>query len=75
MWAQCAPCYGAHLGFYVAECGPLWAWSCFAFEDSNAMLLQAVHGAGNVVNQVIRFKQAQAVIRITACAIVSQRRR
>ena len=54
---------GAHLGFYVAECGPLWAWSCFAFEDSNAMLLQAVHGAGNVVNQVIRFKQAQAVIR------------
>ena len=54
---------GAHLGFYVAEWTPLWAWSCFAFEDSNAMLLQAVHGTGNVVNQVIRFKQAQAVIR------------
>ena len=53
---------GPHLGFYVAEWGPLWTWSCFAFEDSNAKLLQAVHGTGNVVNQAIRFKQAQAVI-------------
>jgi hypothetical protein len=54
---------GAHLAFYVAEWGPLWAWSCFAFEDSNAVLLQAVHGTGNVVHQIMRFKQAQAVIR------------
>lgn len=54
---------GVHLAFYVAEWGPVWAWSCFAFEDSNAVLLQAVHGTGNVVNQIMRFKQAQAVIR------------
>lgn len=54
---------GAHLTFYVSQLGPLWAWSCFAFEDSNAMILQSVHGTGVVVKQILRFRQAQAVIR------------
>ena len=33
---------GAHLVHFVRLLGPLWAWSCFAFEDANAMVLQSV---------------------------------
>ncbi|WAR28013.1 hypothetical protein MAR_013717 [Mya arenaria] len=42
-----------HLVWYVKLWGPLWAWSCFLFEDNNAMLLQAVHGTGHVMRQVM----------------------
>ncbi len=50
---------GAHLVFFVRMWGPLWAWSCFAFEDWNAALLQGVHGTGDVTMQCIRMKQIQ----------------
>ena len=52
----------SHLCYYVQQMGPLWAWSCFAFEDCNAMILQSVHGTGCVMKQVLRFKQAQSVL-------------
>lgn len=53
---------GIHLTSYVAQWGPLWAWSCFSFEDANSMILQAVHGTGDVTKQVIRFKEAQGAL-------------
>ncbi|KAJ8310134.1 hypothetical protein KUTeg_011999 [Tegillarca granosa] len=54
---------GSHLSFYVKKLGPLWSWSCFSFKDSNSMLLQAVHGTGNVTNQIMRIKEAQGILR------------
>lgn len=54
---------GLHLVQYVKLWGPLWAWSCFPFEDTNAMLLQAVHGTGLFLKQVMRYRQVQAYIR------------
>ncbi|KAI4799983.1 hypothetical protein KUCAC02_016521 [Chaenocephalus aceratus] len=53
---------GVHLVSCVRQWGPLWAWSCFCFEDANAMILQAVHGTGDVTKQVIRFKETQGVL-------------
>lgn len=50
---------GAHLVFYVRLWGPLFAWSCFGFEDWNAVLLQAVHGTGDVTKQVLCHIHAQ----------------
>lgn len=54
---------GFHLVEYVRRWGPMWAWSCFAFEDANAMVLQSVHGTGDVLNQIMRLKLVQAVTR------------
>ena len=54
---------GYHLTEYVKLLGPLWAWSAFPFEDANAMLLQAVHGTGTVMKQVMKFRQIQSGIR------------
>lgn len=54
---------GLHLVQYVKLWGPIWAWSCFPFEDCNAMLLKSVHGTGVVLKQVMRYNQAQACIR------------
>lgn len=50
---------GAHLVFYVRLWGPLFAWSCFGFEDWNAVLLQAVHGTGDVTKQILCHIHAQ----------------
>ncbi len=50
---------GAHLVFYVRMFGPLWAWSCFAFEDWNAALLQSVHGTGDVTMQCLQLKEME----------------
>lgn len=56
-----------NIGMHLTECvkhwGPLWAWSCFPFEDANAMLLQAVHGTGLVLKQVMNYRQVQSCIR------------
>lgn len=52
-----------HLVHYVKLWGPLWAWSCFGFEDNNAMLLQAVHGTGQVMKQIMWYKQVEATLR------------
>lgn len=54
---------GQQLAEYVRLGGPLWCWSCFPFEDSNARMLQAVHRTGVVAKQVMRCRQAQAFIR------------
>ena len=54
---------GCHLPEYVRLWGPLWAWSAFPFEDANATLLQAVHGTGTVLKQLIKYRQAQSYIR------------
>lgn len=50
---------GAHLVFYVRLWGPIFAWSCFGFEDWNAVLLQAVHGTGDVTRQILFHVSAQ----------------
>jgi hypothetical protein len=36
------------------------------FEDANAMVLQSVHGTGDVTRQVLRFKEAQALLKRNA---------
>lgn len=50
---------GSHLVYYVRLWGPLFCWSCFGFEDSNADLLNAAHGTGNVLKPVLKMKNAQ----------------
>ena len=50
---------GAHLVFYVRLWGPIFAWSCFGFEDWNASILQAVHGTGDVTRQILCHVSAQ----------------
>lgn len=45
--------------FYVQMWGPLWAWSCFPFEDWNSALLQSVHGTGDVTKQCFRLREVQ----------------
>lgn len=50
---------GAHLAMYVQSWGPLWAWSCFPFEDLNGTLLEGVHGTGNQCRQLIWMLYAQ----------------
>lgn len=53
---------GAHMAYYVRCWGPLWAWSCFGFEDSNAAILQAVHGTGDIIKQYLLFKELQCLL-------------
>lgn len=50
---------GAHMVFYVRMWGPLWSWSCFAFEDWNAAILKSVHGTGDVTKQCLRLTELQ----------------
>lgn len=54
---------GFHYVDYVQLLGPLWAWSCFPFEDCNSMITKSVHGTGNITHQVMRLKEAQTVLR------------
>ena len=54
---------GAHLATYVQSWGPLWAWSCFPFEDLNGALLESVHGTGNQCRQLIWMLYAQNSLR------------
>lgn len=54
---------GTHYTYYVRMMGPLWAWSCFPFEDCNSMLTKAVHGTGNVTHQIMKIKEAQTLLR------------
>ena len=50
---------GQHLSLYVRKLGPLWAWSCFAFEDMNGTILESVHGTGKVCYQILWAMQAK----------------
>lgn len=42
-----------HLPQTVRELGPLWAFSCFSFEDANGELLQLFHGTQNIDLQIV----------------------
>lgn len=52
-----------HLPTYVRKLGPLWCWSCFAFEDANSMILNSVHGTGDVVKQALKNQAISMYIR------------
>lgn len=42
-----------HLPANVRNLGPLWAYSCFPFEDANGYLLKLVKGTQSVESQII----------------------
>lgn len=65
---------GVHLVQFVRLWGPLWAWSCFVFEDANADLLQNVHGTGDVSKQCIRNKEHHLQLRSVDVKRVPSRR-
>lgn len=48
-----------HMVQFVKSWGPLWAWSCFAFESFNGEIKKSVHGTGNVCKQIFWTLQAQ----------------
>jgi hypothetical protein len=54
---------GFHYVDYVRLLGPLWAWSCFPFEDCNSMITKSVHGTGNITLQIMKLKEAQTILR------------
>ena len=41
-----------HLAYYVSRRGPLWAYSCFAFESMNAFIKPLVHGTHQAMEQI-----------------------
>lgn len=41
-----------HLAYYVSRRGPLWAYSCFAFESMNAFIKPLVHGTHHAMEQI-----------------------
>lgn len=53
----------SHLVWYVSLWGPLWAWSTFPFEDTNSTILQAAHGTGNVMKQIMKYKHTESSLR------------
>ena len=55
-----------HLVMYVRKLGPLWAWSCFVFEDMNGSLLDYAHGTGDVCLQILWTVQAQKRLAVDA---------
>lgn len=63
---------GFHLSHYVRLWGPLWAWSAFPFEDSNAAVLQSVHGTGIVLKQIIKFRNVQLSLRRKGVDVVKK---
>ena len=53
-----------HLTKSVANWGPLWAHSAYAFEAGNHVLLQAIHCAKGVNQQIVRFVNIQRYVNI-----------
>ncbi|WAR25603.1 hypothetical protein MAR_011307 [Mya arenaria] len=53
----------SHLPYYVKKLGPIWCWSCFAFEDANSTILKFVHGTGDVTKQALRNQEISIYIR------------
>ena len=41
-----------HLAYYVSRRGPIWAYSCFAFEGMNAFIKPLVHGTHHAMEQI-----------------------
>ncbi|KAH3894855.1 hypothetical protein DPMN_019014 [Dreissena polymorpha] len=60
---------GVHLSNYARLHGPLWGWSCFAFEDMNGTLLKSAHGTGNVCRQLMQTMLVQKKLHGEAAAI------
>ena len=44
--------WGMYYPISVRDLGPLWAQSCFFFEDMNGQLLRLIHGSQNIEEQV-----------------------
>ena len=48
--------YNVHLIQHLAKCveewGPLWAYTCFAFEDLNHHIKKVFHGTRDMTSQV-----------------------
>ena len=57
---------GAHLVDYVAMHGPLWAWSCFPFEDMNGLLVKSAHGTGDVCRQLLCLMKSKKKLLVEA---------
>lgn len=60
---------GCHLTTNDRKFGPLWAWSCFQFEDINDSILDSVHGTGDVCLQIMWMVQAQKRLSLDATYI------
>ena len=41
-----------HFAYYVSRRGPIWAYSCFAFEGMNAFIKPLVHGTHHAMEQI-----------------------
>ena len=41
-----------HLAYYVSRRGPIWAYSCFAFEGLNGFIKPLVHGTHHAMEQM-----------------------
>ncbi|CAG2213138.1 unnamed protein product [Mytilus edulis] len=57
---------GQHLVFYVQHWGPIFAWSCFGFEDANANILSFAHGTKDVTKQILGMKEAHMIVHSTS---------
>ena len=57
---------GAHLVDYVEMHGPLWAWSCFPFEDMNGLLVKSAHGTGDVCRQLLCLMKSKKKLLVEA---------
>lgn len=44
-----------HLCECVRNLGPLWAYTCYEYEDINGQLLKLIHGTGHLDTQVANF--------------------
>ena len=58
---------GTHYIYYVKQWGPMSGWSRSPFEDLNHMLLQSVHGTGDVMKQAILQKMSRSSLRNETC--------
>ena len=51
-----------HLPEVVENLGPLWAHSCFPFENANGDLLKYFHGSSGVEKQVTNLISGKQII-------------
>lgn len=64
---------GCHVAHYARLHGPLWGWSCFAFEDMNGILLRSAHGTGNVSRQLLQTLLVEKKLHSEANAIQNEK--
>ena len=51
-----------HLASFVEMWGPLWAYSCFGFENMNGHLKKMFHGTRQILYQLVFTVQAQQAL-------------